>query len=258
MKLVRRTEVILKMGSQDKDEKKFMDVAKPGKSQPDATSRPVIVGHRPMVHDPMVSDLSGAKNDKPEEEKKLVSSAGIKILPLSESEAAEKVEPAKEPESEPEPTAPASEETQAEPDKPAETAKVPEPAAEEKPAEKLAAPEPAPEEVAEAKPAETPKPAPETAVADNAVVNAVASQAGAKKKPVEGEVTEEDKAKQEAIQKLIESKKYNVKVGEVKRRRSRHGAVALIVLLLALIGVYLALDARLIESNLELPYEFFK
>lgn len=39
-----------------KPEPKVMeDVAKPGKTTPDATSKPIIVGHKPLLKDPMVT-----------------------------------------------------------------------------------------------------------------------------------------------------------------------------------------------------------
>ncbi len=38
-----------------KDAAKVFDVARPGKSPASATSRPVIVGHKPQVHDPLLS-----------------------------------------------------------------------------------------------------------------------------------------------------------------------------------------------------------
>jgi hypothetical protein len=41
----------------DEDTKVF-DVARPSKAQPDSTSRPVIVGHRPQMSDPMVKEES--------------------------------------------------------------------------------------------------------------------------------------------------------------------------------------------------------
>ena len=42
------------------DENRVFDVARPGRSTPQATSRPVIVGHQPAVNDPMVRDEAGA------------------------------------------------------------------------------------------------------------------------------------------------------------------------------------------------------
>jgi hypothetical protein len=43
------------------DETRVFDVAKPGRSSPEATSKPVIVGHRPTMSDPMVNDTSEAE-----------------------------------------------------------------------------------------------------------------------------------------------------------------------------------------------------
>ncbi len=47
--------------------KKTMDVAKPGKSAPDASSRPVIVSHRPEVKDPMVKTDASIEETTPTE-----------------------------------------------------------------------------------------------------------------------------------------------------------------------------------------------
>jgi hypothetical protein len=38
------------------DENRVFDIAKPGKGTPQATSKPVIVGHQPAVNDPMVNE----------------------------------------------------------------------------------------------------------------------------------------------------------------------------------------------------------
>lgn len=38
------------------DENRVFDVTKPGHSSPDATSKPIIVGHRPTMSDPMMTD----------------------------------------------------------------------------------------------------------------------------------------------------------------------------------------------------------
>src|SRR5688572_1342557 len=53
---------------------KVFDVAKPGSSMPSSTTRPIIVSHRPMARDPMMSpnrtapDGSAAEEAKPEGE----------------------------------------------------------------------------------------------------------------------------------------------------------------------------------------------
>lgn len=94
------------MTKMDKDaDKKSMDVAKPGKSMPDLSARPVIVSHRPMVQDPMVK--SEAKTEEPVEPVKQESEAGTTeesvpsyekkvIKPISEPEPAEPDESAAE------------------------------------------------------------------------------------------------------------------------------------------------------------------
>jgi hypothetical protein len=38
------------------EETKVFDVAKPSKSYPDASSKPIIVGHRPQINDPMMKE----------------------------------------------------------------------------------------------------------------------------------------------------------------------------------------------------------
>lgn len=73
-------------------DKKVFDVAKPGKSAPDPTTRPVIVGHKPLVQDPMVN--SGEEVDPETGEAKPVKQAiparsAKKILPLSEQKPEE-------------------------------------------------------------------------------------------------------------------------------------------------------------------------
>lgn len=50
------------------DENRVFDVTRPGKSGPHATSRPLIVGHRPLLDkDPMVRSADSASNSKSSE-----------------------------------------------------------------------------------------------------------------------------------------------------------------------------------------------
>jgi hypothetical protein len=46
------------------DENRVFDVAKPGHSSPEATSKPVIVGHQPTMSDPMVKDEADSEPTK--------------------------------------------------------------------------------------------------------------------------------------------------------------------------------------------------
>lgn len=50
------------------DDTKVFDVAKPGKGMPSASSRPVIVSHKPSVQDPMVSATSSPAEDTTNDE----------------------------------------------------------------------------------------------------------------------------------------------------------------------------------------------
>ncbi len=78
--------------SKDDQSKKVFDVAKPGKSAPSASGRPVIIGHKNMLKDPMVkdnevSDLSSTEDQKssilPPEDKP----SGGPMLPPNADEA---------------------------------------------------------------------------------------------------------------------------------------------------------------------------
>ncbi len=93
------------MAVTNKENQKTMDVSKPGKVLPDASARPVIITHRPMVQDPMVK--SDDTNDAPAQssDNNIPISSGAHgnkvIKPVSESlEAAEEKKSDSDPESE--------------------------------------------------------------------------------------------------------------------------------------------------------------
>lgn len=242
---------------------RVMDVSKPGKSAPAATSKPVIVGHKPLVQDPMVNEKKPTVTDESEEHKITVSRTGPKVLaPLGASEkaAAEEtpdvpaepsdeeatklgevasaptVEAPAEPET-PEPETPA-EETPAEAPATTETEETAPASEEEKPTEEAPAEE---------------TPGGEPSGEDAAVVGAVADQVGGKKK--DNGPSEEEKKKLEEQEKLIADKKYFVSTGQVTKRRRTRGVLILLVLLLIAIGGYVAADAA---TEIKLPYEIFK
>lgn len=211
------------MASKTPTDKKTMDVSKPGESVPDISARPVLVTRRPMVQDPMVKD-----DKKPEEEpvieseqpkEELTVRGGKVIKPLSEQKEADSSNESDE-----------KEETAAE-------------------GEEKTDPEPAkPEKTEEEK----------TQAEEAAVVDAVADQAELKGKKKEGELNPDEKAKQEALQKLITDKKYFVPVGQVSRRRNRRTLLVFVVFLLLLAGTYLAFDAEVIKTNVTLPVDLIK
>lgn len=194
--------------------KKTMDVAAPGKQTPDTTARPIIVGHKPMIKDPMV---------KPEDTEEIVAAGEPKIEqvvhatkiiePPQSAEVAEQAQPNTSDEvSGAEEVAPSAESAQ-------EIA----PAAENTPPT-----EEAPDETAD-------QPADSTVESnESAEVDALAEQVDTGKK--DKEPTEEDKKKQEQIQKLIAEKKYFVPIGQVTRRRKNRQAILILVLLIIAAG----------------------
>ena len=66
------------------DDKKVMDVAKPGSAKPETGSKPMVIGHRSMATDPSVKtedNISG--NSEPE--KKSAPAKKIRLKPISDS-----------------------------------------------------------------------------------------------------------------------------------------------------------------------------
>lgn len=82
----------------DKEPGKLFDIAKPGTSKPDASARPLIVGHRNMVADPMVAPKAAEPSAK--KELKPTTGAGVKIEPMNEVKPEEPTPDAAEPEAE--------------------------------------------------------------------------------------------------------------------------------------------------------------
>ncbi len=209
--------------------KKYFDVAKPGKTMPDATSRPAIVGHRTILKDPMM-----ASSDTPDE-KPLPSPAdrakltAPTLAPSKEMVAADKevketaVKPAEESESH---TVPVT-----------KTA----------PAEKPTAASAPAEATAEAPKASTDDEAPDPDKQDMTL-------SSEEQKKIEKE-QEEAAAKQEALEKLVVDKTYFVPIGEKKRQRSFHKALLvglLVFLLLAALGNML-IDAGIVKTSFKAP-----
>lgn len=213
-------------------DKKVMDVAKPGKSAPSSTSKPVIVGHKPMIQDPMVMPSEGSDEAAAPADEKVTSTRSVKkIVPLSDQDEttevdAAAVEPAAETESDTAENVSKEENS--------EESSAEEPSA--------AAVEEAPAEQAEANPSTD----------ETAAVDAIASQATKRK---EGDLTEEEKKKAEAINKLIEDKTYYLKIGHANKKRNSaiYGLLAL-VLVMVVAGA-LAIDAGLVETGITLPFD---
>lgn len=212
------------MAASKADDKKTMDVAKPGKSAPDTSARPVLVTHRPMVQDPMVKEDHNS-DSPPDLSAKASASAGALAKDEDQTSGESKPEPATHGE------------------------KVIAPPSDQLAEEAAIEPEPEPP-----KPEKSEQ---ETQAEEAAVVDAVADQATADKKK-QNKLTDEEKAKQEAVAKLIAEKKYFVPIGQVSHRRNQRMAMVFVVLILIAAGGYLALDAEFIKTSINLPIDLIK
>lgn len=62
---------------------KIFDIARPGKSMPDATSKPIIVTNRPMLQDPMMVEDNPSQDTKDKDAESEVSSPKLTIKPIT-------------------------------------------------------------------------------------------------------------------------------------------------------------------------------
>lgn len=216
------------MASEDKKQtkKQVFDVAKPGKTPAEASSRPIIVTHKPMIEDPMVSKKTAPEiesDEKPSVEPESkptteVVSHGEKILaPLHDAGDEEPKTTEEKPAEEPIETAVTAETEQADTETNSESA---------------------------------------DSTAND--INSAAEEIDQKKAQQEAEskASKEELEIQDKVTKLIEEKKYFVKVGETHhKRQSKSAGVILLFLFLVLIGTYIAIDVGLIKTNFQLPYD---
>jgi hypothetical protein len=201
--------------------KPVMDVSKPGKTPADATTRPIISGHE-IMKDPMV-------NEEPEQMEGVTvdvkTSDDPKESPSTPPTSHKIIQPLSS-------TDKTEEETKEE--------------STEKPAK---------ESDTDTKPTEDDKP--ESSVTEDAVVDAVLDQVGDKKE--ETKESEEDRKRQEQVDKLVEEKKYFVPIGQVnKRRNNRIVLLILGALLPVIVGLGLAADAGVINLGFKVPFDFIK
>lgn len=227
------------MANKPKNSKKTMDVSKPGKSAPDISARPILTTHQPVVDDPMfVKSESKTSEDSAPVTAKSPPSRSKMILPMSEQE---KIEATTE-------TAPESEPTESAP-----TSAVEPTEAEEKPDTES---KPETKEEPETEATNTEETDPESN--EEAIVDAVADQVDLKSKKKNDQLTEEEKAKQAALQKLIDEKTYFLPIDAAHHGGGSHGVVIILLLLLALAGAYLTADAGLIDLGVKLPIDIIK
>lgn len=230
-------------GKSSKKPSQFMDVSKPGKIAPTASSRPIIVGHEPTVQDPMVTEDGSAT---PEELRVDVKRTAPKVItPLN---AVKELENVDEPAMSDMVSEPSADETET----PAEEDTTTEQAQSNAADEKISGASDAVSSTGESKSAKDPSDK------SSSVVDAVVGQATKEKDKKSDKKIEELEKRQAEIEKLIEEKKYFVHTTQVTKKQRKNRWASLVLLLLVIVGAYLAVDAQVIKNNIQLPYEFFK
>lgn len=219
--------------------KRIVDVAHPGKTPASATSKPVIVGNRPILKDPMVVDEAVPEEEESTSPK---NTGNTVIQPLTAPEVDKKDETKdKSPESDPEP-----DDSTDETDHSKTIAQLAE-EARVKEEEQDIAPKSSDDESAQEQGSET---SDDAQGAPNAEISKVEEAEEARKKKQE-----------EELQKLTDSKQYYLPINTVEKRRSKRivaGGVLLSVLL-AVAWFDIAVDAGLLPSANSIPHtHFFK
>lgn len=210
---------------------KVFDVAKPGKSAPATSAKPVIVTNRPVLKDPMVVEednnpaITGEAPDvatPPSTPAVSPSNTRLKIQPLNHDETADKKD-----------------------DGPTNTLTT----AEEKP--QAATPAESSEGGVPTKSSE------DTDIADTdeppatPKANAEATELAARK----------EAERQEQLDKVAESRKYYLPINQVEKRRNRQYTIAgvLLIILLAVVWADIALDAGIVTiPGVKAPTHLFK
>lgn len=239
-----------------------MDIARPGESAPSSSARPIVVSHKPMIEDPMMrtepSSVPGAPPMTKSGAKLTTRKATIALKPL---DAEEKDAETDEGSAQHKPLVhhPGTVVTpeQATPDTPkapSESGQTPAPDEQEQEPKDDTAQEPTKQDAV----TDTDKAADEqtTAAADEqpqdaGIVDELAKQAAAKRKQAEED--KNDKVKHDQVNSLIESKTYNVPIGQITKRRHTITFVIMLILvvLVGLIAINFAIDAGMIKTDIK-------
>ena len=279
------------------DDNKIMDIAKPGKSKPVSTSRPVITTHPTLPKEQnspgaKVDSINGADAVAPSQSRKVISPITLDVKP----EAPADVKVSKKPVAKPvedevaakiaevlEPSTPAAEQKDAKEESTFVTAGVDtsktdetneaagqvegtsENASETAPestSETVDEPqeEAAPESVPAPEPEQEPEPEAPTESGSNetAEIEALADATVAQKLT---EKQAEEQAKRDAeVQQLITSKKYFVPLAHdsSKKHTSKAPAVIILILILLAAGAYAVVDLGLVKPGFDVPYHVLK
>ncbi len=111
--------------------------------------------------------------------------------------------------------------------------------------------------VASTQPEPAKKDVEDAAISDQAVVDAVVERAGDKKQAEkDADVLHK---RLELVEQLVQSKKYFVPIGVAAKKRTHRIELGLFVaLLILLVGVVLAIDADVINTDIQLPFDLLK
>lgn len=226
-----------KQKTDTKKQIRVIDIAQPGRSAPSASSRPVIVGHGPMVKDPMMHDT----DDSPAEKQKRITRVEPKIVTPLSGDGSQDGSGAEEPavlEDTDDDSGTLAKEALADPRETLsnETSEKVDSKKQEKMADSST---------------------PEVENTANQPNDLPVESDKDKKKVNDDKVQAEEAGRQAEVDKLIKEEKYFVKTSASKSKR-RFRWVFVLMILLLLVGLYLVLDSQIIRNDIKLPYEFFK
>lgn len=203
------------MAQQNK--KQVMDVAKPGKTPANATSRPVIVSNSAVVQDASVVQDPDATAAEMSETKQSLRTHTKVVSPIV-----------------------IEDDTEDQDDSPKQEA-------EEKPADS--------EEVKKDTPAEDKKTSQDDEPLDNssAIVDAVIDEVASQKDKAQ---QNKEAVRADAVSKLVESKEYFLPIKQVNTQRGskKPALVALLLLVATIVGLYALVDVGAIKPGFEVPF----
>jgi len=257
--------------------KKVFDITRPGETAANASSRPVIVGHKTLLQDPMVTrqiPITAAKKAKPKPDSndedndgetasgepdlttKLLPASELTIVPPESSDELAEDEPLKETEAVPEP--------ETEIDKPADNEPVEASTLSEAADSGKTLDESPPEEPKQ----DEPKSQDETEASEDKSNGSEEVQTDKPSNEQSGDnkqkTSDEDKAlaettKNNTYKKLVDDKTYFVPIGEQKRKRSmrRFLLVIILLLLVAIAAADVLIDNGTIKTSIKAPISIF-
>jgi hypothetical protein len=202
------------------NKKPIMDVAKPGKTMPTPTSRPIITNHgSSIIKDPVVkqtTDTTSTNEDAPKDESpRPLKTTGKTVQPLAGKEA--------------------------------ESKKVDTPSNAKKLSEDTTDDSAKQDELVIS----------DSNASDAAIVDAVAEQAGSGKRQKQEDAAEAKR--REELEKLIAEKKYILPIKQQSARGSGSKISTLVlVVLVALVGAYCLIDAGVVNAGFKMPFHIFK